>query len=101
LNLETPSTSETVSMFLSADQHPVFADWYIKGIATTVLAITAAHDVNSSDWSKSISMDCPTNLCLPELIIRINPTTVAGHTSGSTMSVSTSTCPGKFFRAKK
>lgn len=101
LNLDTPSTSATVSMFLSTDKNPVFADWYIKGIATTVLAITAAYHVKSSDWSKSISINCPTKPCLPKIIIKINPTTVGGNTSGSMMSVSTITFPGKFFRAKK
>ena len=51
-----PSTLAAFSISSSMPSKPVLADWYISGKATTVEAITAAHQVNMIGWLNTFSM---------------------------------------------
>src|SRR5699024_10127814 len=72
---------------------PAFADWYISGKATTVLAMTAAYHVNMMVPPKRVSYRSPMRPLFPNIIISRKPTTVGGRTKGSIKSVSIMTLP--------
>src|SRR5699024_7089060 len=53
--LFAPSTFAAFSISASTFKKPAFADWYISGKATTVLAMTAAYHVNMMVPPKRVS----------------------------------------------
>src|SRR5690606_15823218 len=83
LSFPAPSTRAASSMSLSMPWNPVLADWYMSGKATTMAAMTAAHQVNIIGCWKSHSIPLPTGLLRPKITINRKPTTDGGSTSGN------------------
>src|SRR5699024_5844543 len=87
-SLFAPSTFAAFSISASTFKKPAFADWYISGNATTVLAMTTAYHVNMMVAPKRVSYRSPMKPLFPNINLSRKPTTVGGTTRGSSKSVS-------------